>query len=82
MDFSLKASYKYPFNFSHYSNTMCILWNAMLSNCVFQMLKENDNVANLNNQWKLCPCLNYIALKELLQKWTQEKLERAGLLKK
>ena len=80
MYFVLKTSYKYHFSFRHYSNAMCVCF---LRSCVFQMLNENDNSAIVNKQWKLFLYLNCIALKlkEFLQKWPHEKMERAGLLK-
>ena len=78
MEFSLKISYKNYFSFRHHSNAMCICF---LRSWVFQMLKEYNNAANVNNQWKLFLYLNGIALNGFLQKWPQENLERAGLLK-
>ena len=42
--------------------------------CVFQMLKENDNVANVNNQCKLFLCISYNALS-----WFIEKMVICGI---
>lgn len=63
MDFSLKSSLKNLFNFRYYSNTMHVCF---LRNLLFQMLMQNDNVANASNQWKLFLCTNYKALKGIL----------------
>ena len=52
---------------------MCVCF---LKYFVFQMLMENDNAANVNNQWKLFFCISYKALR----KWCLEKLARTGLL--
>ena len=74
MDFSLKTSYENHFNFRYYSNAM---WVCFLKYFVFQMLMENDNAANVNNQWKIFICTSYKALR----KWCLEKLARTDLLK-
>ena len=42
--------------------------------CVFQMVKENDNVANVNNQCKLFLCISYKALS-----WFIEKMVICGI---
>ena len=74
---SLKTTHKNHFNSRYYSNGMC---PCFLRNSVFQMLKENDNVTNVHNQWKLFLCINYKALKNKGYKDSSGKIGKSWFI--